>query len=86
MPVQRARTSAISSSSMSQPTSSPVGAQLAFLLGPFGDQGPLLVAQLRRPLELLGLHRLGLVTAQLTEPLVDLFEFGEVGRAVDPHA
>ena len=81
MPVHCASTSAISSSSMT-PADFLAGhrAQLAFLLGPFGDQGPLLVAQLGGPLVLLGLHRLGLVAAQLTEPLVDLLEVGEVGQ------
>ena len=86
MPVHWARTSAISSSSMTQPVASPRSLEPALDVGALGDEAPLLVAELGRPLELLGLDGVGLLLAELGDLGVDVRELGVGSRAVDPHA
>jgi hypothetical protein len=77
-----ASTSAISSSSMTQPASS----ELGLALGALDEQGMLLVAQGRGSLEVLAADGLGLVLAHTGELAVDGDDLGDVALAVDAHA
>jgi len=60
--------------------------QLGFGSGTFGEQGPLLIAQLSRPLVLLGLHGLVLLSAQVGDLVVEVLDGRRHRLAEDPHA
>jgi Protein of unknown function (DUF3170). len=60
--------------------------RLGLALGAVGEEGPLLVPELRRPLVLLGVDRLPLVGPQLADPLVDLLDLRREVLALEAHA
>src|SRR4051812_29254819 len=84
MPVQLARTSAICSSSTSATTSRSPDFH-RFSRSDFAEQLPLLVAQVRGPLEVLRIDRRLLVPTHVRDLLVELTQLRRRGHPTDPH-